>query len=220
MDILFEGQADIGGAVLPAPDGVWGMPEEMRKSMLGYDPDIAKNRAQARAIMEKSGYGPGKRLAVKVSTRNLPYYRDPAVILIDHLREIYIDGELDAVDTAQWFPKVARKDYVVGMNLTGNALDDPDQAFYENFACGSERNYSEYCNPELEKRFDRQSAEADLEKRKRMVWEIDRALQDDVARPIILHMRGGTCWQPKLHGYTPMTNSSHNGYRFEDLWME
>ena len=39
-----------------------------------------------------------------------PQYRDPAVILIDQMKEIYIDGELDAVETANWFPKIARKD--------------------------------------------------------------------------------------------------------------
>ena len=45
--------------------------------------------------MEKLGYGPDKRLEVKVSTRNLAIYRDPAVILIDQLKEIYIDGVLE-----------------------------------------------------------------------------------------------------------------------------
>jgi len=190
------------------------------RDMVGYNPDIAKNRAEARAIMEKLGYGPTNRLKVKVSTRNIPAYRDPAVILIDHLKEIYIDGELDPVDTSLWFSKVARKDYAVGLNLTGNAVDDPDQAFYENYACKSERNYSEYCNPELEKLFDQQSAEVDPEKRKQMVWDIDRRIQNDVARPIILHMRGGTCWSPDVHGFTPMVNSSYNGYRYEDLWLD
>ena len=48
-----------------------------------------------------SGYGPNKRLAVKISTRNIPPYRDPAVILIDQLKEIYIDGELELVDTRE-----------------------------------------------------------------------------------------------------------------------
>ena len=220
IDILFEGQADTGGALLPAPSGIWGMPSEMKRAMPGFDPDVAKSRAEARAIMEKLGYGPMKRLAVKVSTRNIPAYRDPAVILIDHLKEIYIDGELEPIDTSLWFSKVARKDYVIGMNLTGNAIDDPDQAFYENFACGSERNYSEYCNRELEKKFDLQSSEVDPEKRKHMVWDIDRQLQEDVARPIIAHMRGGTCWHPKVHGFTPMVNSSYNGYRFEDIWLD
>ena len=220
IDILFEGHADIGGTLLPAPNGVWGMPDAMMREMVGYNPDVAHNRAEARAIMEKLGYGPNHRLAVKVSTRNIPAYRDPAVILIDHLKEIYIDGELDPVDTSLWFSKVARKDYVVGLNLTGNAVDDPDQAFYENFACKSERNYSEYCNPELEKLFDQQSSEVDPEKRRQMVWDIDRRIQNDVARPIILHMRGGTCWAPELHGFTPMVNSSYNGYRYEDLWLD
>jgi len=220
IDILFEGQADIGGTLLPAPNGVWGMPETMMRDMVGYNPDMAHNRAEARAIMEKLGYGPNNRLKVKVSTRNIPAYRDPAVILIDHLKEIYIDGELDPVDTSLWFSKVARKDYAIGLNLTGNAVDDPDQAFYENFACKSERNYSEYCNPELEKLFDQQSSEVDPEKRRQMVWDIDRRIQNDVARPIILHMRGGTCWAPELHGFTPMVNSSYNGYRYEDLWLD
>jgi peptide/nickel transport system substrate-binding protein len=49
-----------------------------------------------------------------VATRNLPPYRDPAVILIDQLKEIYIDGVLDIVPTVNWYPKVARKDYSVG----------------------------------------------------------------------------------------------------------
>ena len=75
---------------------------------------MSKNRTEAREIMEKHGYGPDKRLTVKISTRNIAQYRDPAVILIDQLKEIYIDGELDAVETANWFPKVARKDYRSG----------------------------------------------------------------------------------------------------------
>ena len=49
--------------------------------------------------MEKLGYGPDKRLPIKVSTRDVVYYRDPAVIVIDQLKQIYIDGELETIDT-------------------------------------------------------------------------------------------------------------------------
>src|SRR5215475_13759213 len=101
--------------------------------------------------MTRLGYGPDKPLRIKVSTRNIPVYRDPAVILIDQLKQIYIDGELDVVATGVWFSKVARGDYSVGLNLTGNAVDDPDQNLYENSSCGSERNYTHYCNKDLEK---------------------------------------------------------------------
>ena len=39
------------------------------------------------------------------------------MIVIDQLKEIYVDGELELVETANWFPKVMRKDYTVGMSL-------------------------------------------------------------------------------------------------------
>jgi len=200
VDILSEGKDDIGASMLPPPEGVWGMPPEMLKTI--------------------PGYGPDKRLALKVSTRNIAFYRDPAVILIDQLKDIYIDGELEVVETSNWHSKVTRKDYAVGLNLTGNSVDEPDQNFYENYACGSERNYTDYCNKELEKLFDQQSMETDLEKRKRLVWEIDKKLQEDIARPIILHFRRATCWSPQVKGVTIMTNSSYNGWRFEDVWLD
>jgi peptide/nickel transport system substrate-binding protein len=220
IDILAEGQGDIGGAMLPPPAGLWGMPPEVLMAVVGYDPDVGKNRAEAREIMKKLGYGPDNRLSIKVATRNIPAYRDPAVILIDQIKEIFVDGELDTIETANWFSKVARKDYQIGLNLTGSGVDDPDQQFYENYACGSERNYTGYCNVELQKMFDRQSIEADQEKRRALVWEIDRQLQEDVARPIIYHNRAGTCWQPQVKGITLMVNSIYNGWRFEDAWLD
>jgi peptide/nickel transport system substrate-binding protein len=220
ISIMFEGQADVGGTMLPPPEGYWGMPKEMLETIPGYGPDVNANREQARKLMQKAGYGPDKHLQVKVSTRNIPVYRDPAVILIDQLKSIYIDAELEVVETANWFSKVARKDYALGLNLTGNAVDDPDQSFYENYSCGSERNYTSYCNKDIEKLFDEQSVETDVNKRKKLVWEIDKKLQEDVARPIIFHIHAGTCWQPYVKGITVMVNSSYNGYRYEDVWLD
>src|SRR5438067_1490220 len=118
--------------------------------------------------MTSLGYGPDKRLTIKVAARNIPTYRDPAVILIGQLKEIWINGELEPVATANWFPKLARKDYQIGVNNTGSGLDDPDQQFFENYGCGSERNYTGYCNAELEKLFVEHSTMADREKRLRL----------------------------------------------------
>jgi peptide/nickel transport system substrate-binding protein len=220
IDILAEGQGDIGGAMLPPPAGVWGMPPEVLGAIPGYSPDVAKNRAEAREIMQRLGYAPNKRLAIKVAARNIPTYRDPAIILIDQLKAIGIDGELDPIETANWFPKLARKDYQIGLNNTGSGVDDPDQQFFENYGCGSERNYTGYCNAELEKRFVEQSEIADRDKRRRLVWDIDKQLQEDGARPIISHNRAATCMQPQVKGLTIMVNSQYNGWRMEDVWVD
>jgi len=37
---------------------------------------------------------------------------------------------------------------------------------FENYVCTAERNYTGYCNPEVDKLVDQQSAESDKEKRK------------------------------------------------------
>jgi len=192
----------------------------MLPSLPGYGPDVRRNREQAREIMQRLGYGPDKRLPVKVASRNIPLYRDPAVMLIDQLKEIWIDGELDLVETANWNPKITRKDYTIGLENTGSAVDDPDQQFFESYACESDRNFTGYCNRELEELFLQQSAEADLDKRRRLVWEIDRKLQEDAARPILFHTRGATCWQPAVKGMMTMVNSIYNGWRMEDVWLD
>jgi len=220
IDILSDGQGSIGGAMMPPPAGAWGLPPEVLVTLPTYGPDVAKNRAEAREIMKKLGYGPEKRLAVTVTTRNVPAYRDPTVLLIDQLKEIYIDGIMDAVDTTQWYPKVMRKDYTVGMTVGENGLDDPDQQFYENYVCGAERNYTGYCNPEVDKLIDRQSMEADPGKRKQIVWEIERKLAEDGARPIIFYPVSGACAQPQFHGHTMMVNGNYNGWRLEDAWLD
>src|ERR1700724_2224523 len=95
ISIMFEGQGDIGGTMLPAPGGGWAMPKEMLETIPGYCPDVNANREAARQLMTKAGYSHVEDLQVKVSTRNIAVYRDPAVILIDQLKAIYVDAELE-----------------------------------------------------------------------------------------------------------------------------
>ena len=55
------------------------------------------------------GYGPDRPMRIKVTTRDIPPYRDPGVILIDQLKEIWIDGELDG-----WSESVSQGEVVAG----------------------------------------------------------------------------------------------------------
>jgi peptide/nickel transport system substrate-binding protein len=220
IDILTEGQGAVGGSILPPPDGVWGMPADVVRGLPGYGADVAANRAEARAIMQKLGYGPQNRLAVKLSTRNVEGYRDAAVIAISQLREIHIDAELELIETANWFPRVIRKDYKVGVTVSEGGLDEPDQKFYETYVCGADRNYTGYCDPETDKMIDAQSMAANAEKRRALVWAIERRLAEDASRPVLLYSRFATCRQPYLKGLTTMTNSRFNGWRMEDVWLD
>ena len=85
--------------------------------------------------------------------------------------------------------------------------------------CNAEGNYTAYCNPEVDALIDRQSREADLEKRKRRVWDIERQLAEDGAMPAIFYTCLATCRQPYVKGLTIMVNSIYNGWRMEDVWL-
>jgi peptide/nickel transport system substrate-binding protein len=210
----------IGVVMLPGPEGKWSMPDSELAKIPGYDPDLAKNQAGARRIMEELGYSAANLLKVKVSTRNIPLYRDPAVIFIDQMKKIHIDGELEVVDSTSWHAKVQRKDYAIGLNTTGVGVDDPDVNLVENYTCKSDRNYTSYCNEEVDKLIFAQSREVDPDKRRQILWEAERKIAADVARPIILHNRAATCWQPYVKGVTSHNNSLYNSWRMENAWLD
>ena len=219
-DILGQGKLGLSGAMQPLPEGFWGMPPDVLNSLPGYSDDMEKRLAEAQAIMRELGYGPDKPLRVKVSTRDIGDYRDPAVILIDHLKKIYVEGELEVVDTTLWHRKVTRGDYSVGMNLTGIGVDDPDVNLGENYTCHSERNYNHYCSPEVDNLIAVQSREPDIDKRKQTVWQIERKLAEDVARPVIHFLRAANCWYPHVKGLVLHQNSIYNDARYEDVWLD
>ncbi|SJZ86003.1 peptide/nickel transport system substrate-binding protein [Enhydrobacter aerosaccus] len=220
VDIINQGDAQLGGVMQPPTDGVWGLPADILATIPGYGPDVAANREKARALLKKAGYGPDKPMKLKIATRGISLYKDPAVILASQLKEVGIDADVDIIETSQWYPKIARKQYSVGLNTTGNGVDDPDQNYFENFSCKSERNYTGYCNPEIETLMEQQSAETDKDKRRKLVNEIDRKLLEDNARPMIMWNRAAICMQPYVKGYVAQVNSVYNGFRFEDVWLD
>lgn len=98
--ILSSGKPNISGGMLPPTEGVWGMPPGVLKTLSGYSADVGGSRAEAPKIMEKSGYNASNPLKVKISTRNIAVYGDPAVILIDPLKTTHVQGELEVIDTS------------------------------------------------------------------------------------------------------------------------
>jgi peptide/nickel transport system substrate-binding protein len=102
--------------------------------------------------------------------------------------------------------------------ITGSTT--PTSNFTRILCAAPERNYTGYCNPEVVKLVDQQSAQTDNNKHKQLVWEIERRLAEDAARPIIFYPRSGACWQPQFKGHTMMINGNYNGWLFDDAWLD
>ena len=107
------------------------------------------------------------------------------------------------------------------MNLTGVGIDDPDVNFYENYYSTSDRNYTGYKNPEVDKLIDaavgRDSTARSARRwcgRSRRSWprtSRGRSSSYNVAN---------TCWDAQVKGIVLQVNSIYNGWRFEDVWLD
>ena len=95
-------------------------------------------------------------------------------MLIDQLKHVYIDGELELVEIAQYYPKILRKHYAVAFNLQTSG-PDPQIVLRLRLEPQLER----LLNPEIDQLIEQQSREGNAERRKPVLWEIERRLAAD-----------------------------------------
>jgi peptide/nickel transport system substrate-binding protein len=207
-----------GAALMPRPLGFWGLPDAELRTLAGYR-DPAKDKAEAKQLLAKAGYGPDKPLRVDLVTRTLPIYLDLASFVVDQLRLIGMEATIKQLDTAAWFPALSRRDFQIGANLTAGGFDDPDAYLFENYKCGSPRNYTDYCSEEMERLIDQQSQELDRVKRLKLVADIQRKLEADVARPMLGWRKEYFARWPHVKNLVPH-NALYNYGRMQEVWLD
>jgi peptide/nickel transport system substrate-binding protein len=213
---VHQGAGILGAGMSPGPYGVWGLPEKELLALPGYGKP-ADMKARARALMAEAGVTTP--LKVEIVTRAIAVYVDMASFVINELKQIGIEATLKQIETAQWHAMATRGDYQIGANLTGLGPDDPDANFYENYGCGSPRNYSAYCNEEIQKLIDVQSAELDPKKRLALIATIQKKLEDEAARPVLSwRLDYFTVW-PHVRNMVPH-QSIFNFGRFQEVWRD
>jgi peptide/nickel transport system substrate-binding protein len=218
IQAVYQGGGVVGAAMAPKPWAFWGLGEKDLASLPGYG-KAAEEKAAAKKIMAELGYTPDKPLRVEMVTRSLQIYVDMASFVINELKQVGIEATLKQIETAQWHAMAVRGEYQIGANLTGLGADDPDGNFYENYACGSPRNYTHYCSEQVMKMFDEQSQEVDPKKRAVLVNAIQKKLEEDAARPILnWRIDYFTHW-PHVKGLIPQ-NSVYNYGRMQEVWRD
>jgi peptide/nickel transport system substrate-binding protein len=218
IQAVHQGSANLGAGMAPRPYGVWGLAEKDLLGLPGYG-KAADMKAQARKLLAEAKITPQNPLKVEMVTRAIAIYVDMASFVINELKQVGIEATLKQVETAQWHPMATRGDYQIGANLTGLGPDDPDANFYENFACGSPRNYAGYCNEQVMKMIEAQSQEIDPKKRLGMVWAIQKKLEEDAARPVLDWRMDYFAMWPHVKNLIPH-QSIYNFGRMQEVWRE
>ena len=138
---------------------------------------------------------------------------------MSELKQVGIEATLKQIDTAQWHPMVTRREFQIGANLTGLGVDDPDANFYENYACGSPRNYGDYCNEEVGRLIEQQSQEIDQSKRLALVWQIQKKLEEDAARPTMGWRTDRFAHYPYVRNLV-LNQVTYNCCRLQEVWLD
>ncbi|MBI4083201.1 MAG: ABC transporter substrate-binding protein [Candidatus Lambdaproteobacteria bacterium] len=215
---VFQGGAVMGTAFIPAPTGIWGMTPEQMAKFPAYR-DSATNKAESRKILAELGYSESNPLRLKFTIRNVVSSSQSANWAVGELKQVGIAAEIQLIDTGNWYGVVARREFAVAINETAIAVDDPDAGLHENYGCGSQRNYTDFCNRALEKKFDEQSAETDFATRHKLVQAIDAQLTLLEARPYIVYRKDYYAHYPYVKNWVPHT-SIYNGWKLEDVWLD
>ena len=215
---VHRGAAVVGASLAPKPWGVWGLLDRDLGQLPGYG-GAASGRAQAKKLLAEAGFGPSNPLKVELVTRAIAIYLDFAGFVVSDLKQVGVEATLKQIDTAQWHPMVTRREFQIGANLTGLGVDDPDANFYENFSCGSPRNYGDYCNEEVGRLIDQQSQETDTQKRLALVWQIQKKLEEDAARPTMGWRTDRFAHYPYVKNLIP-NQVTYNCCRLQEVWLD
>jgi peptide/nickel transport system substrate-binding protein len=213
-----QGGAVLGASMQPKPYGFWGLAERDLTTLPGYG-KADEDKAKAKKLLAEAGYSAQNPLRTEMGTRAIAVYVDFASFIVNELKQVGIEATMKQVETAQWHPMVTRREYQMGANLTGLGADDPDANFYENYACGSPRNYTDYCDEQVMKMIDQQSQELDRTKRMQLVVQIQTKLEEDGARP----MMG---WRTEYFATWPYVknlvahHTIYNWGRMQEVWLD
>ena len=209
----------VASSAMPArPVGLWGLSAPELAKLPGYR-DVARDRADARRLLAEAGFGPGKPLRTELATRSWALQADLAVFVQDQLRQVGIETTLKQMESAVWYPALARRDYTLGANLTAVGIDDPDALLNEQYRCGSTRNSTDYCSPEVDRLIDVQSQELDPKKRLALVLDIQRRLEEDVAKPMLGWRNAYFARWPHVKNLVPHA-PVYNFARMQDVWLD
>jgi len=152
-------------------------------------------------------------------TRTSPIYVDLASFAVDQLRLVGVEATVKQLDTSAWFPALARREFQIAANLTAGGFDDPDAYLVENYKCGSSRNYTDYCNEATDRQIEAQSQELDRAKRLKMVGDIQRTLEAEVARPMLGWRKEYFAQYPYVKNLVPH-NALYNYGRMQEVWLD
>ena len=215
---VHRGAAVVGASLAPKPWGVWGL----------LDKDLARSRATAgrrraapppRSCSPRPGSGratPSRSRSSRAPSRSTSTSR----------------ASWSATSSRSgWRPRSSRSRPRSGTRWSpaGSSTSAPTSPASESTIptrtstrttrAGLPRNYGDYCNEEVTRLIDQQSQEIDQKKRLALVWQIQKKLEEDAARPTMGWRTDRFAHYPYVKNLIP-NQVTYNCCRLQEVWLD
>ena len=188
--------------------------EQEIKQIVGYDP------ARAKQLVSAAGYDNGVDLECLYPGTNYGQaYISELQLLQAQLKKVGINLNLKSADKAAISRSKTSGTFVVTVDRTlTNLTGDVDSALYQTFHSGLSSDYSGANDPQLDALLDGERRETDPAKRKELVRQAVRLINEGAYRISVYRAPEYQFWQPYLKGYAP--NFGDIMVPQPDTWLE
>jgi peptide/nickel transport system substrate-binding protein len=209
------GLETVGG--LLHPDTPWALSSEELQALPGFGKDEQANLRAAKRLLAEAGYPNGFKTVVTNRSVKLPYI-DFGIYLVSAWKKIGVEAEHKLEESATWFKTRRTRDFAVMVDpFLSAGTGDPDQMMTKYITGGSD-NYGRISDPELDRLFNLQKVELDVQKRIALVKEMQNLI---IGKGYFLP---GLWWtrievrSARIRNYEPH-HSHHMNRRMEDVWL-
>ena len=171
------------------PLGPWALPKDVQESLIGYGPDMDVRIANAKSLLEsyENEKGPIDWDSITLQcSSNITWACPNAEVVQQLIRKVGIEVELEPLDVTAHRGNEVSGDYYMSSLAAGLDFDDPIDTFGQLYITEGGRWYQRRSIAELDDLYQQQKGEGDFEKRRELVWEMDKIAMND-ASFLILH---------------------------------
>ncbi len=205
------------------PLGPWALPKEVQDSLVGYGPDMDVRIANAMSLLEsyesENGEIDWDSITIQCSS-NITWACPNAEVVQQLLKKIDVEVDLQPLDVTAHRGNEVSGDYYMSSLAAGLDFDDPIDTFGQLYITEGGRWYQRRSIPELDELYNQQKAEQDFDKRRELVWEMDKIATNDAAYLILHWWQFNRVQWDFVKGHTSTASARTTNARMTYTWLD
>ncbi len=192
IDVIFYGEADIGAGLIPIPMSAYA---PQFKDYNPHDPQKAKE------LLKEAGASPD----LTLYTQNTSFWPRIAELMQADFTAVGLKTQIQQIDTAKFYSQMTEGNHQIFIGDSTYSTPNPDELFWILYGVDQPRAKRwGYADPKFDALRSQEAAEQDPDKRKQILWDMQKMLLDTVVQVPNYYNRFVTVTNKRVEGYTAM----------------